>query len=768
MSTGAVPPPDDRGPIERPSSSPGQRPPGTGLIVRSLARLIVGLRWLIIPAWVAAAVMATLRLPSLTQAQAQALTNLIPQDASALQVEARADRLFGVPVLARTVIVQRDPRGLSAQAQGRVVARAVELDRHAIPQLRDIPGAIPLLNTLRLVPGSKENGTTGLTYLFFRPDEGLFDQQVLTERFVRVELNRPDDHYVGVTGAAPARYEQGTLITEAMPWVEFATVLLITIILALTYRSIGAPLIVLAGAALAYLISVRIVAWTGQQLGVAVPQELEPLLVVLLLGIITDYSIFFITGMRNRLAAGDTGVQAARWTSAAVLPIVVTAGLAVTAGAGALTVARLHFLRSFGPGLAITVLVTLMVAITFVPAALGLLGRWTFWPTTPRLPKIEADVGRGMRTWQARMARLTTAKPFAALIALVSLAILVAASLGVVHMRLGFSLWGGLPEDNRTKQATEAATRGFAAGILSPTMILLEGDNLLARRPDLVRLQSLIGAVPGVSAVLGPAQLPADARTLGLAISKDGRAARYVVILRDDPLSGVGVGDVARLEERMPALVRQVGLTGVRASFAGDTALVRETIQRTISDLIRIGLVILAVDLILLAVLLRALVAPLYLLATSALALVASIGLTVLVFQGVMHQPDLTYYVPIAAAVLLVSLGSDYNIFVVGRIWEEARSSPLRDAIALGSRRATRAVTIAGLTLAASFGLLAIVPLTPFRELAFALGAGVVIDSFLVRSMLVPALISLFGHASTWPSRGFGKAAALPREEAAA
>ena len=104
---------------------------------------------------------------------------------------------------------------------------------------------------------------------------------------------------------------------------------------------------------------------------------------------------------------------------------------------------------------------------------------------------------------------------------------------------------------------------------------------------------------------------------------------------------------------------------------------------------------------------------------------------------------------------------------MAGRIWEEARTRPLREAIALGSRRATKAVTIAGLTLAATFATLAIVPLTPFRELAFTLGAGVLIDSFLVRSLLVPALIALFGRASTWPGKGFGRAAAIPVEQAA-
>jgi putative drug exporter of the RND superfamily len=162
-------------------------------------------------------------------------------------------------------------------------------------------------------------------------------------------------------------------------------------------------------------------------------------------------------------------------------------------------------------------------------------------------------------------------------------------------------------------------------------------------------------------------------------------------------------------------------------------------------------LAMLAVDLLLLMIFLRAVIAPLYLLAASVLALAASLGLTVFVFQVILGHDDVTYYVPFAAAVLLVSLGSDYNVFVVGRIWEEARRRPLRDAIAVAAPRAARAITIAAAALAGSFLLLAIVPLAQFREFAFAMAVGVLLDSFLVRSLLVPALISTFGAAGGWP-----------------
>ena len=111
----------------------------------------------------------------------------------------------------------------------------------------------------------------------------------------------------------------------------------------------------------------------------------------------------------------------------------------------------------------------------------------------------------------------------------------------------------------------------------------------------------------------------------------------------------------------------------------------------------------------------------------------------------------LTFYVPFAAAVLLVSLGSDYNIFGVGRVWDEARHLPLREAVLKAVPESSRAITAAGVTLAVSFGMLAIIPLTPFRELGFAMAVGILIDAFVVRSLLVPAMLVLVGPVSGWP-----------------
>src|SRR6185437_3267419 len=184
-------------------------------------------------------------------------------------------------------------------------------------------------------------------------------------------------------------------------------------------------------------------------------------------------------------------------------------------------------------------------------------------------------------------------------------------------------------------------------------------------------------------------------------------------------------------------------------------------------DLIRVGLAAAAVNLVLLALFLRSLVAPLVLIASSAVANAATFGLTTYVFRDLFHTSDLTYFVPLAIGVLLLSFGTDYNLFVVGRIWQEADGRTMRDAIRAAVPRASRAISIAGVALACSFAMLAIVPIAPFREFAVAIGIGVIVDTFVVRTILIPALLAAVGERSWWPGRRAVPAAPARADEPA-
>jgi RND superfamily putative drug exporter len=667
-------------------------------------------------------------------------------------------------------VVQRDPRRFPLATVKHAARQAAVMDTgHAAP-ISGLGAAVPIANTAGAFPGSKERSTTIITFLYFRPGTSIGEQAAGGQAFARRYASAPADHLIGVTGAAPAQDAQGNLILRYLPWVELATLAAIAIIVGWHFRSFGAPLATLLCVAVAYLVAVRVVALVARRTGAALPPDLEPVLVVLLLGVTTDYAVFFLAGMRARLAGGLPRLAAARRTTAEYLPIILTAGLVVAGGVAALAVASVGTLAAFGPALAITVVTAMAVALTLAPALIAIFGGLLFRPGPARLR--QAAAGRdeaaaregpagpppGRLTWQDRLARLATARPVALVVAAACVAGLVLAGLGLKHIRLGFPLIRALPATSQEVRAEQAAAKGFVPGILSPTEVLVLGPDVAGRPAALARLQQALARRPGVGGVLGPATLPVVQRGLvqrgvHLMVSRSGDAARYGVIERTDPLGPAAIERVAVLRRDLPALARQAGLTGVRVEVGGETALVGEAINAAVSDLTRVAVVIALVILVLLALLLRAVVAPFYLLAASVLALLAALGLTVWIFQGILGAGSLVYYVPFVVAVLLISLGSDYNVFVVGRIWEEGRRRPLRQAVAVAAPRASRTITTAGLALAAGFGLLALVPLAQFREIAVAMALGILLDTFVVRSLLVPALVVLFGRVGSWPGR---------------
>lgn len=758
------------------------------------ARAVILLRWPIVVAWVAAAVAATTLLPTIREAQTGSLGDLVPNDADAIAAEERGFELFGLPLLSRTLVVQRDPGGLSFDEQLDAVQRALAVNRGALTELEGIAGAFVTTNTLGEPPFARESSTTAITYLFFPPEVGQTERIDLAERFIDTQIEPDPGATVGVTGAVAARDAQSEEITDALPLVEAATVLLVGLVVGLHFRAIGAPIVNLLAVGLAYLTAIRLVAYIGQQIGVSVPSEVEPVIVVLLFGVITDYSIFFMSRFRQLSAEGGARRQAAEHATRELLPIVVTAGMTIILGSSALGFAELGFLQAFGPGMALSVAFGLLAAITFVPAVLAIAGPALFWPggrgarvdasatepgrerrsapymrpTRPRFlrrrpPRVDSPPRHSWRPFHREPPRvhlprgrrslpITLASRFPVTVALLSVAVLVAASTGLSKLDPANPLIRGLPADSEVKQTYQAAGEGFAPSILAPTVLIVEAPGITGRTEATAQLQRLLADRRGVAEVVGPGDQPLE-RKLGAVLSPTGDAVRYVVFFNADPLGGKAVRFLEGIRSGLPGLLERAGLGGAEVSIAGDTALVAETAAKTFDDLARIAPVIALVVLLVLALFLRALVAPLYLLAASVLALCASLGLTVYVFQDLLGYGEVTYYVPFAAAVLLVSLGSDYNVFLVGRIWNDARVRPIREAIVTGGSSAARSITAAGLVLAGSFALLALVPVRSFRELAFAMCVGLLIDAFVVRTLLVPALMSLAGTWSAWPSR---------------
>ena len=432
-----------------------------------------------------------------------------------------------------------------------------------------------------------------------------------------------------------------------------------------------------------------------------------------------------------------------------MIPIVFTGGVILSLSLLALRASSLGFFRQLAPALAVTVAIAMLVSLVFVPALIALLGRFAVWPTRPERGVDDVAAGRPVGP---RIAHLAAGRPLAALIGLACVAVLVVAGLQVRTLHLGVDVISGLPSDSRPQVAARAAEAGFAPGALAPLEVIVQDGGAALPPAGLAQLEQELRRQPGFAAAVGPSE-QVKGTSVQPFLTPDGRAARYVLVSDADPLSPAAVRDLAHLQARMPGLARSAGIGGASVEYAGQTALAQSAVDAVSGDALKIALAVLLVNLVLMALFMRALLAPLVLLAVNVLSVAATLGLTVWFFQDVLGYPDITYYVPFAGAVLLVSLSSDYNVLIVGKIWAAGENRPMRDAIASAAPRASRAIRAAGLSLAASFALVALIPIRSFRELAAVMSVGILVETFLVRSLLAPALLALLGRRARWPGR---------------
>ena len=724
------------------ANDPGPRRGLAARIWYGYARAVVALRWLIVVGWATAAAAALILLPPMQQTGGD-LEALGAEDAS-FEAEQRSLELFGFPLLSRIAIVQHDENGMDPLAQAEAMSRGVAINQGTHDT--ELLGAIPITNAAGIFPGAQEADTTVVTFVFADASLNFWGQSEQAKEFADAQLTDESDAYIGVTGSMPARAAQGGVLNEYVLLVEVITVLAVLTVVAITFRSLAAPALTLLSVGAAVGVTLGVAGALGELMEISIPADLQPLIVALLLGIVTDYCIFYLSGLRTRLREGHERLEAARLATASFTPIITVAGFTVAAGTAALMVAGSALFRGFGPALAVTVLIGVVVAITLVPALMAILGAKAFWPRQtlpePRVVRERASV----------ITRAVTNKAAALFIILVTVVGLGALATQARHLDLGLGFVQSLPPESSVARAAEAAGQGFAPGIISPTEIVLEGEGIGENEEGLDQFRTALTEEPGVAGVVGPGQLEA-ADDLGAFVSESADAVRFLVILDSTPLESTAIGSLRDLEANVPELANSAGLGETTTWIGGDTSLASGIIRATTNDLFRIGVVALAVNFLLLVIFLRAIIAPIYLLASTVLALGATLGLSVLFFQGFLGQDDLTFYVPFAASVLLLALGSDYNLFAVGNIWQLARERGLIDAIRVGSPESTRAITAAGIALAISFGLLALVPLRPFQELGFILGVGILIDVFIVRALLVPSLLTLIGPFSGWPSR---------------
>jgi RND superfamily putative drug exporter len=325
------------------------------------------------------------------------------------------------------------------------------------------------------------------------------------------------------------------------------------------------------------------------------------------------------------------------------------------------------------------------------------------------------------------------------------------AALKVQDARLATNLIDDLPASSEAAQAERIASTSIPDGAIGPTVLLLTGQGVAEDQSRLRQLEEAIRESPGVAAVAGPAT-DAGLVDAGVFRAPSGSAARFLIVFESDAYGSRAIGDYRDLAENMPSYLSHAGFNSMRADFAGDTAISSQIAGIALEDVLRVGAVVIVLELALLLLYLRSLLAPPLLLLITVLLLMASLGLTASISQAVLDQAALSFLVPIAAMVLLLSLGADYNLFLIGKVWSAQRSRPFTLALETAATESSSTILTAGLALTASFAILAVVPLASFRQIALAMSIGLLADTLLVRPLLVPALLATLRRLATWPA----------------
>ncbi|HET7119942.1 MAG TPA: MMPL family transporter [Solirubrobacterales bacterium] len=708
-------------------------------------------RWLVIAAWLLLAAAGLLAKAHIDDVTAAGQTSFLPADSESTRAVDALQRASAGGEEVPVVIVFNRPGGLH-RGDLRAIGRVGDgLDRlrltGATPTIDPFSGGHrrALAEVARIANGVgpiSRDGEAALLFLAIDADDrGAIVAGVERIRAYLAAHRRPGlSAYV--TGPAGIAADLESVAADASRTLLFATLGLVLLLLLAVYRAPLLALLPLLVVGAAYLVAVGIAYLLIKAGWIVVNAEGTMLLLVLIFGAGTDYSLLLVHRYREELGRGQPASAALPAALAASRPAIAASGGTVIAAMLVLLLADLESTRWLGPILAIGIAVMLAAAFTLLPALLSLLGDRAFWPSrgsfrTDTVRKEPRNLGVGSsgskRTgtvrkeprdgWE-RVAGLVRRRSGRIVVGVLALLAVLALGNLTNHATLGFGQ--GVTKPTNSSEGNEVLERHFPAGLGSPLTAVVRTAEVPAVISGMKTLHSVQLALP--------APIPGDTAH-----------AVAVLVLHGDPYgsdAAAAVKDVrARLHEIAPG-----GLLGgipvenldVEQTNARDTRLI-------------VPLVLLVVGLILIAVL-RALVAPAYLIATVLASFAATLGLATFVFTEVLSMEGLAFDLTLMAFIFLVALGVDYNIFLMTRAREEARARGTREGTLAALVSTGGVVTGAGLVLAGTFATLTLLPLEELAQIGATVAFGVLLDTFLVRALLVPAITYRLGERAWWPS----------------
>ncbi|HET9078222.1 MAG TPA: MMPL family transporter [Acidimicrobiales bacterium] len=698
----------------------------------TLGRVVVRHPWRVIAVWIVAAVAVIGLAPRLSTTSNEA--SFLPSHYQSVQAQNLQRRAFPTAAApAAIVVVERaDGSPLTPADSARVRSVAAALQARHIPEIGAVVAGSPSANRL-IQP---------VAVLMPNADQQLTASQVRAVKTLRADVTTAvagTDLRAGVTGTAAQFVDQQAAGSKANAIVGGATIGLILLLLAVIFRSPTIALLPVLVIAAISQVATGLIAAVSRAFGLNIDSTVSSMLIVVLFGVGTDYILFLLFRFRERLRAGDDPRQAMASAIARVGPAVATAAGAVIIAFLALTLSSLGLFRSLGPALAIAVATTLLAGLTLIPAIVTLLGTRVFWPSKAWKEEPSgarfAAIGRALGRRPGRFAAVTGA-------------VMVLLAVVALGFHPTFDLQSGSTATSQSAVWSQQLLKGLPAGATDPTGVYLESTTG-ARLPAaaLAAYRTRLAAVPGVAQV-------AAAR-----LAPGGTVAEYQVLLsspgRSDAAMATVSGPLQAAVDTAPPGTRPL-IGGVTSVFVD----LHKAMNRDYSVVFPVAAVLI---LVILALLLRSVVAPWYLMVSVGLGFAATLGATVGVFQDLSGDAGLTFILPLIMYLFVVALGTDYNILMVARLREEsAEGRNARDAAAMAVRHAGPTVASAGLILAGTFASLILAGGGTLSQMGFAIALGIAISAFVMALFLTPALTALLGERAWWPGRSTGPGRSAP------
>jgi RND superfamily putative drug exporter len=745
-------------------------------IFGGIGAFAVKFRWAVIAVWLIAAFAVPKFLPSLNSVTQGNNSAFLPASAPSEQAAQLAapfgsTNLIPVPVVAAVsqgTLTAADVAWLTTLQHDlgtvKTVVAVRDLGRSADQQAEQ-------LQVLSNVSGGNETGATNLI------------------NDLRTQISKaapPAGMQVHLAGQLAINVDQQAKSGTTGNQVEFLSVIFILVLLLLIFRALLAPLITLIPAFFAVAIAGPLVGEAAHA-GLKVSQLAQLMLIVLVLGAGTDYGLFLVFRVRENLREGADPKEAVRSAVARVGETITFSALTVIAALLSLLVATFQIYSQLGIPLAIGIGTMLLAGLTLLPALLAVFGRATFWPS-------KTGAGTGKAGLWGRVATRIVRRPAVPLtIGVLGMGAL--ASAVVAYAPGGFGGSINAPAGTDSAAGTALLTKHFPASAANPTNLIYKLPQPVWNDPAPVATATgqlnASGLFTGVTGPLNPAGVPltpaqyqalhtalGDPRALppvppsgqtsvpvaayeayratAQYVSPDGKTIQFETGLKaGDPSTTAAMQAVPSIRAEAAAVARTLGATAY--GVGGEAPAFYDISSISDSDLARVVPVAILVIGLLLCLVMRSLIAPIYLIASVALSFFAALGLSVILFIKIGGDSGLTFILPFLMFIFLLALGEDYNILVMSRIREEAHHLPLREAVSRALTATGTTVTSAGLVLAGTFSVFALVGGrgsggSQIRDVGVGLALGVLMDTFIVRTVLVPCTVILLGRWNWWPS----------------